>query len=180
MKMTPHYRALMAAARDAVEASLRSLKGDDVEAGLVAVPGIRDRIPYPIAGPNLVGVFYATLDEAKQAHARQAGGIGPFPGLMTTNPTTHVVVEVTAPNFMFAGNRADGLVLRVNPGASLTIWGHYQVFMHRKKRIGYPVALAFVLGLSDGEGAENFGPRFESLIGHTVGVWRGLHRGDKP
>ena len=180
MKMTPQYRLLMSAAKTAVETCLGDLQGDDVDATVVAVPDIKDRIPYPIAGPNLVGVFYVTRDEARQAQARQFKGLGPFPALMTTNPATRVVVEVAAPNFLFAGNRADGLVLRVKPGASLVIWRHSQLFLYKKKRIDYQVALAFVLGLSSGEGAENIGPRFGSLIKHTVGVWRGLQVGGAP
>jgi|WetSurMetagenome_2_1015567.scaffolds.fasta_scaffold19960_1 hypothetical protein len=179
MKMTPQLHALIAAAKDAVEACLRNLHGEDAEATLSAVPDLVERIPYPIAGPNLVGVFYLTIDEARQARARQYKGLGPFPALMTTNLATKVAVDVAAPNFMFAGNRADGLVLRILPDASMTIWRHHQLFLHKRKKIAYEIALAFVLGLPTGEGPDSLGPRFDSLIKHTVSVWCGIRAGGR-
>jgi hypothetical protein len=169
---------MMASVRTLVRTYFRQLFRDpavlNANAVLSAVPDIRKRIEFPVSGPRLVGFFYLTLEQGQRATTAQSRGLGPFPSLLTTDPSQQVAIDVKAPNFFFGGNRAEGLVLRVGSTASITIWRHVQIFKYNGKRISYPVDLGFVLGLRPEETFATVRPRLLSLLRHTVRVWRGM------
>jgi hypothetical protein len=169
---------MMASVRTLVRTYFHELFRDSAVANanavLSAVPDIKRRIEFPVSGPRLVGLFYLTPEQGQRATTAQSKGLGPFPSLLTTDPSQQVAIDVKAPNFFFGGNRAEGLVLRVSPIASLTIWRHVQIFKFDRKRISYPVDLGFVLGLRTGETFDTVRPRLLALLRHTVRVWRGM------
>lgn len=175
---TPREKAMMASVRTLGRTFFRDLFRDTATANasavISAVPDLKERIEFPVLGPRLVGLFYLTLEQGRRATTAQARGLGPFPSLLTTDPSQEVAIDVKGPNFFFGGNRAEGLVLRIGPPASMTIWRHVQIFKHNGKRIAYPVDLGFVLGLRQDEQFETVRPRLLSLLRHTIKVWRGM------
>jgi hypothetical protein len=156
------------------------LHGDAATAVEDAVPDIAERKAYPIVGPNVVGVFYVTLPQGQRANRFQTQGLGPFPALLTTRPDVHVAINVEAPNFFFGGNRAEGLVLRISPAGSVTVWRHVQVFTHKGKTLTYRVDLAFVLGTEDNEATQNIQSRLLALLQHTVTLWEDMDWSTSP
>jgi hypothetical protein len=167
-------KPLMAAVRDDARKFFGELDPDDADATLRAVPDLVSRIPFPISGEKVVGIFYLTLEQAQRARGFEEMGLGPFPSLFTTNPTTFSAIDVQAPNFFFGRNRANGLALRIGAAATTTIWRHVQVLEYRGTDMTYPVDIGFVLGLTPGESIEPVRPRLLSLLQHTVNIWRGI------
>jgi len=128
--------------------------------------------------PGIVGVFYQTKEGERLSKKFEKQGLGPYPGLLSTNPEAPVAIDMSGALNFFASNRIEGRGFRVQPTASFTLWQHAQVFSGRSGRhFVYIVPLAFILGTKPNETELELQERLDQLVDHTFQVWCDLDVG---
>ena len=167
------HEKLLDIARNHTDERFRTLRGENVALlpPLLRPPKLRWRAWAP---EGVVGVFLETAKIARAIKDHEKKGLEPFPGLLTTDPSGPVAIELSGSSLnFFASNRVEGLVgFRVKPNSSFTLWQHIQVFRPRSSQpLVYIVPLAFILSVPPSEEESDLLRRLDELIDHTLGVW---------
>jgi hypothetical protein len=129
---------------------------------------------------SMLGIFF--LDEAEQQRVKQYQNRGwhPFPGLMVSEaqkpPEARVAMKVGGSCNFFASNHTSNLfAFEVSPGSSFTVVDHFhEIRDSLGQEFKYHVALAFVLGIHQGEQWPDVQRRLSELLNHSMSVWRRL------
>jgi hypothetical protein len=170
------HDTLLKAALDLTKNYFQSFISPEI---IAALPPLRRSGEWRSWGPpGIIGVFYQTMDGKQLARNFEERGLGPYPGLITTDPKGPVAIEISGTLGLFASNRIEGRAFRVAPASSFALWQHAQVFRERLgKHVVYQVPLAFILGEKPEETELEVEERIQQLIDHTIKVWRDLQGG---
>ncbi len=129
---------------------------------------------------SMLGIF--CLDESEQQRVMQyrEEGWHLFPGFMVSEGkrpnNTQIAMSVLGSCNFFSSNHTSNLIaFEVGPSSSLTVVDHFHEIKDSSGREHkYRIALAFVLGISQGEQWPDVKRRLSELLNHSMEVWRKL------
>ncbi len=127
---------------------------------------------------SILGVFYLNESEQQRVKEYQVKGWPPFPGFMVVEgkkPTgAPVAMKMGGTcNFLSSNHTSNLIAFEVSPGASFTVTDHFHEIRDASgKEFKFHVALAFVLGVSEGEQWPDVERRLSELLNYSMGVWR--------
>lgn len=129
---------------------------------------------------STLGMFY--LDESEQQRVKQYQDKGwpLFPGFMVSEGKkpagADVAIEMSGSCNFFSSNHTSNLIaFEVSPGSSFTVEDHFHEIRDASgQEFKFHVALAFVLGVSEGEQWPDVERRLSELLKYSMGVWSKL------
>ena len=129
---------------------------------------------------SILGLFYLNESERLTIKQNQKRGWPPFPGFMVgegKKPAGAAVAMkmVGSCNFLSSNHTSNLIAFEVSPGSSFTVAEHFHEIRDASgEEFRFHVALAFVLGVSEGEDWPDVERRLSELLNYSMSVWRKL------
>jgi hypothetical protein len=129
---------------------------------------------------SILGIFYLNESEQQRVKQYQERGWHPFPGFMVGEGKKPAGAPVAMKmgescNFLSSNHTSNLFAFEISPGSSFTVADHFHEIRDSSgQEFKYHVALAFVLGISQGEQWPDVERRLSELLNYSMGVWRKL------
>jgi hypothetical protein len=129
---------------------------------------------------SILGIFYLSESEQQRVKQYQERGWHPFPGFMVGEGKKPAGAPVAMKmggscKFLSSNHTSNLFAFEISPGSSFTVAVHFHEIRDSSvQEFIYHVALAFVLGISQGEQWPDVERRLSELLNYSMGVWRKL------
>jgi len=129
---------------------------------------------------SILGIFHLNKSEQQRVKQYQEKGWPPFPGFMVSERKRPAGAQVAMKmggscNFLSSNHTSNLFAFEVSPGSSFTVADHFHEIRDASgQEFKFHVALAFVLGVSEGEQWPDVERRLSELLNYSMGVWREL------
>jgi hypothetical protein len=129
---------------------------------------------------SILGIFYLDESEQQRVEQYQERGWPPFPGFMVGEGKMPAGVQAAITmggscGFRSSNHTINLIAFEVSPRASFTVTDHFHEIRDSSgEEFKYHVALAFVLGISQGEQLTDVDHRLSELLEYSRDVWRKL------